>query len=113
MTTKNLVTIKTHCPNCSGDGLLEIIARLTYDGDQSLRMETCQHCAGSGYSDEPAICPLCGDEIIQGEQDANEETPVHAECLAHELSEREKSPGDWMQGYELDDPWPGWKGYAG
>jgi hypothetical protein len=36
------------CPECNGEGRIETLIGLTYDGDQRWHIQSCEHCDGTG-----------------------------------------------------------------
>jgi hypothetical protein len=72
----------TECPECAGEGRLETMTALSYDGAQTWKVEVCPHCGGDGVSFEPIKCPFCDDAILKSELAENEwGTACHASCL--------------------------------
>lgn len=75
------VLMNRECPECGGEGRLETMTGLTYDGAQSWKVEVCPHCSGDRFSWEPVKCPFCGDDILKSELGDDEGSACHASCL--------------------------------
>ena len=75
------VLMNRECPECGGEGRLETMTGLTYDGAQSWKVEVCPHCGGDRFSWEPVKCPFCGDDILKSELGDDEGSACHASCL--------------------------------
>ena len=72
------------CPKCKGEGILETMTNLTYDGAQTWRNDQCDECWGAKFVQAPVKCSECGDEILL--EDMRYCIPsvgwyVHEECV--------------------------------
>lgn len=80
------VLMNTICPECAGEGKTETMTWLTYDGDQTWKVEMCEKCSGSGSVEVPAKCFFCEDEVLESEQ-GEFEYVCHAYCLEESRQE--------------------------
>ena len=76
------VSIMSECPQCGGEGRLETMTGLTYDGSQSWRIETCNNCDGDRQAWVRVKCQFCHEEILESESALDEGSVCHASCLA-------------------------------
>ena len=58
------VMIEIDCPECGGEGYVERMTWLTYDGAQTWVRNQCHECHGDKIVEAPARCAECGDEIL-------------------------------------------------
>lgn len=75
------VLTSADCPVCKGEGKIETMTALTYDGAQSWRVERCPRCHGERVAMVPALCVFCKDEILETEYAMYKGNPCHKECL--------------------------------
>ena len=61
------VMVKTDCPQCQGEGRLETMVGLTYDGAQTWNIDECTECNGDKVVMVPARCTVCGEEVLTKE----------------------------------------------
>lgn len=74
------------CPECGGEGRLETMTWLSYDGAQTWKVEVCHHCGGDRVSLEPVKCSFCGDEILKSESAEDAGGFCHSSCLLESMS---------------------------
>ena len=61
------VMVETDCPRCNGEGHLETLVGLTYDGTQTWDIDECSECYGEKVVTVPAKCTVCGEEVLEDE----------------------------------------------
>ena len=58
------VMVEIDCPECGGEGCLETMTALSYDGAQTWRTDECPECHGDKFVEAPAKCNECGEDIL-------------------------------------------------
>ena len=75
------VMIEIDCPECGGEGYVERMTWLTYDGAQTWQRDECPECNGDKFVEAPARCTECGEEIPVDEMATNGSWFAHASCI--------------------------------
>lgn len=68
------------CPTCKGYGTTETLIGLSYDGDQTWRIELCERCFGEKTIEEPMPCAICDESVKEGEEVYGDGAITHRMC---------------------------------
>ena len=86
------VMVEIDCPECGGEGHLETMTALSYDGAQTWRTDECPECHGDKFVEAPAKCTVCGEDIPVDEMVVSGSWFAHAFCI--EATTEDISPDD-------------------
>ena len=74
------VMVEITCPECGGEGHLETMTALTYDGAQTWRTDECPECSGNKVVIAPELCPYCDEEMLATDIETRGGKTAHVEC---------------------------------
>jgi DnaJ-class molecular chaperone len=75
------VMTEIDCPECGGEGYVERMTWLTYDGAQTWQRDECPECSGDKFVTAHAECRYCGQEILTTDElDTRGGKIAHADC---------------------------------